>query len=82
MMSGNSSTTHYHLTQIFDTLENQKDKNAYYRLEPEILTANTEMDNASPENLTKLNEDALNYISQREVDQQLTDIARKLIENE
>lgn len=81
MMSGNSSTTHYHLTQIFDTLEQQEDKESYYRFEPEVHTADSAMDNASPENLTKLKEDALTYISQKEIDEQLTDIARKLVAN-
>ncbi len=82
MMSGNSSTTHYHLNQIFDTLKDIADKNAYYRLEPELLTADTEMDNASVENLRRLKEDALNFISNKTIDQQLTTIAQKLIEND
>jgi hypothetical protein len=55
MMSGNSQTVHYHLTQIFDTL-NTKNKKDYHRLQPKILTANPEMDNASVENLIKLKE--------------------------
>lgn len=79
MMSGNSQTVHYHLTQIFDTLglDNEKD---YHRLEPKILTADSEMDNASVENLRKLKEDALSYISNSDVDKELDDIVEKLIQ--
>lgn len=80
MMSGNSEATHYHLSQIFDTLNQQFDKDCYHRLEPEIKSADSQMDNASPKNLKSLNEDALNYISQKEIDEELDLIARKLIE--
>lgn len=79
MMSGNSEATHYHLSQIFDTLQRQFDKNCYHRLEPEIKSADSQMDNASEENLKKLNEDVLNYISQKEIDKELDLIAKKLI---
>jgi len=81
MMSGNSSATHYHLTQIFDTLEDQYDKSCYHRLEPEVISANSQMDNASVENLKLLEEDALNYVSKTEIDKELNDIAKKLMEN-
>ena len=80
MMSGNSEATHYHLAQIFDTLKSQYDKNCYHRLEPEIKSAVSQMDNASPKNLKKLNEDALNYIHQKEIDEELDLIAKKLID--
>ncbi len=80
MMSGNSEATHYHLSQIFDTLKLQFDKDCYHRLEPVIKLADSQMDNASPENLKKLKEDALNYISQNEIDEELDLIAKKLIE--
>lgn len=81
MMSGNSSATHYHLIQIFDTLKKLYDKNCYHRLEPEVISADSQMDNASVKNLKLLEEDALNYVSKAEVDDELNDIAKKLLEN-
>lgn len=80
MMSGSSSTTHYHLEKIYDTLALQTDKNNYHRLEPLVKSADPQMDNASPDNLLKLKEDALSYISNEKVNQELDTIARKLIE--
>ena len=81
MMSGNSSATHYHLTQIFDTLKKQYDKGCYHRLEPEVISADSQMDNASVENLKLLKEDALNYVSKPEIDKELNVIAKKLLDN-
>jgi patatin-like phospholipase/acyl hydrolase len=78
MMSGNSQTVHYHLKQIFETL-NENDKKDYHRLEPEIITADSEMDNASVKNLQKLKEDGLSYISNPNVDKELDHIVEKLI---
>jgi len=78
MMSGNSQTVHYHLKQIFGTL-NDVDKNDYHRLEPEVITADKEMDNGSIENMTKLKEDALSYLSNRDIDKELDVIVGKLI---
>jgi hypothetical protein len=77
-MSGNSKTVHHHLEQIFGTLE-EHDQKDYHRLEPEIITADTEMDNASPENLQKLKEDGLSYISIQSIDKELDAIVEKLI---
>lgn len=79
MMSGNSQTVHYHLQQIFGTL-NDNDKNDYHRLEPKVRTANIEMDNASIENMTKLKDDAISYLDLEEVDKELDRIVEKLIE--
>ena len=81
MMSGSSTSTDYHLDQIFDTLD-ENDKAAYYRLEPEVINADNAMDNASIENLKRLEEDALTYIADKTVDEKLDQIARKLIDNE
>lgn len=78
MMSGNSETVHYHLKQIFDTLS-KRDKADYYRLEPTLGNASSEMDNASPKNLVALEEAAKSYISKPEVDKCLDDIATKLL---
>jgi len=78
MMSGNSETVHHHLKQIFDTLK-PADKKDYYRLEPEVITASYEMDDASIENLRNLESDALNYIAKKNVAKQLNEIADKLL---
>lgn len=79
MMSGNSTTVHYHLKQIYGTLS-EEDKGDYYRLEPEVKSADPEMDNASKENMTLLKEDALTYLSRRENDEELDEIVQKLIQ--
>lgn len=78
MMSASSQTVHYHLKQIFDTLSNDL-KNNYYRIEPKVIRADVEMDNASVENMQKLEEDALSFISNEDNDQQLNEIVKKLI---
>lgn len=77
MMSGNAKTVHHHLDQIYKTLRPQ-DMKDYHRLEPELIQADTAMDNGSIENMTKLKEDALSYISKSEVDEQLDEITEKL----
>lgn len=79
MMSGNSETVHHHLEQIYDTLST-KDKADYYRLEPELEKANNDMDDASTENLKALEEAAIIFISKDKVDEQLDEIADKLLE--
>lgn len=80
MMSGNSRTVHYYLNQIYNSLDDESDKKDYYRLEPELLKADTEMDNASQENMKKLKDDALNYLCVDKNDRQLDEIAAKLLE--
>ena len=78
MMSGNSTTVDYHLKQIYSTLEEEHHSD-YYRLEPPVLTADSQMDNASIENMNLLKEDALSYLSKGDVDAQLDEIVEKLI---
>lgn len=78
MMSGNAQAVHYHLTQIYDTLS-PKDKKDYHRLDPELLRSDPEMDNASIDNMRKLNEDALSYLAKPEKDKELNDIRDKLL---
>jgi patatin-like phospholipase/acyl hydrolase len=79
LMSGNSETVDYHLKQIFDAAYGSEN-NDYYRLEPKVLTADNEMDNASKENMTDLRNDALTFVSNEDIDQELNEIAEKLIE--
>ncbi|MFD0932228.1 CBASS cGAMP-activated phospholipase [Psychroflexus salinarum] len=81
MMSGSSISTDYHLNQIFDTLD-EKDKTYYYRLEPKVITAENAMDNATPDNLQRLKDDALTYIAEPAVDAMLNEIAKRLVEND
>lgn len=78
MMSGNAKTVHHHLDQIFKTLP-KKDQQDYHRLEPTIISADSAMDNASIENMTKLKEDTLSYISQPSIDKEINQIVDKLI---
>ena len=80
MMSGSSITTHYHLSKIYDTLASLSDKKNYHRLEPVVKSADSQMDNASKQNLIALKDDALSYVSKEEVDDELDVIAKKLIE--
>nr|WP_319399526.1 patatin-like phospholipase family protein [uncultured Carboxylicivirga sp.] len=87
MMSGNSKTVDHHLQQIYKSLideSNPDDKNAqdYYRLEPKLLTANNDMDNASIENMNKLKEDALTFLSDEDNNIILDEIVDKLIRYE
>ncbi|PZX49113.1 patatin-like phospholipase family protein [Algoriphagus chordae] len=81
MMSGNSTTVDYHLKQIYGTL-NQTDSTDYHRLEPVLKEANPEMDDASLENIIKLKEDALSFISQPQIDAELDIIIDKLLKYE
>jgi patatin-like phospholipase/acyl hydrolase len=53
MMSGASDTVDFQLLQIFDSIDEKKN---YIRIDPEMGEADTEMDNASPENLKALEE--------------------------
>jgi patatin-like phospholipase/acyl hydrolase len=79
MMSGNSRTVDYHLKQIFSTLSSAEDRSNYHRLQPDIMTADSQMDNASPENMRKLKEDALRFLAKEDVHKELNKIADKLI---
>jgi len=78
MMSASSQTVHYHLKQIYNTLDAELSEN-YYRLEPRVISADAEMDNASIENMQKLKEDALSYISGEDKNKELDEIVEKLI---
>jgi len=80
-MSGNSETVHYHLRQIFDTLSNQ-DKADYYRLEPGLGNANDEMDDASTKNLKALEEAAISFVSESDINKKLDEIVIKLLKYE
>ena len=54
MMSGVSETVHYQLMQIFQAIEKP---NQYLRVNYELVDANPELDDASPENIVALQQD-------------------------
>lgn len=63
LMSGNSDTVAYELKQLYSTLEGA-DKNDYYRIEPGLLEASSQMDDAGAENIVHLRDAGLHYIQQ------------------
>lgn len=77
MMSGNSETVNYQLQQIYNTLE-EKDSMDYYRLQPQLIHAESAMDQASPENLKALHDDGLASVEHYKTE--LDEIVSKLIE--
>ncbi|MAX79678.1 MAG: patatin [Crocinitomicaceae bacterium] len=78
MMSGNSETVDYQLKQIYETLPKEYSED-YYRIQPKINLADSEMDNAELSNLTALHEDGLAAVVQYK--DQLDAIAKKLVKN-
>jgi len=78
LMSGNSETVAYQLTQMYLTLEPQFQKN-YYRLEPGLKEACSEMDIATEENIGNLYQAGLTYVHNN-IDQ-LEAIARDILEH-
>ena len=60
MMSGNSETVDYQLSQIFDATNNS---DYYHRIQPGLGEANSQMDDVSAQNLTALHQAGLEYIS-------------------
>ena len=78
LMSGNSETVAYQLTQMYLTLDEQFQKN-YYRLEPGLKEACSEMDEATKENIENLYQAGLTYVHDN-IDL-LEEIAEKILEN-
>lgn len=78
LMSGNSETVDYQLCQMYKTL-NAEDAANYYRLEPSLREALSEMDNVSNQNLGNLKQAGLWYINGHK--KQLDEIADKLFAN-
>jgi patatin-like phospholipase/acyl hydrolase len=77
MMSGASDTVDYQLRQIFDAIDSNQN---YIRISPEIGQADTEMDNASPENLQELKEAGI--ATAEKYDTQLEYIADYLVNSQ
>ena len=61
MMSGNSETVTYQLKKLFEA---GKNPTGFVRLEPGLHNANSEMDDASPQNLAALREAAIKFITE------------------
>lgn len=78
MMSGNSETVDYQLKQIYETLP-VEDCEDYYRVQPKLLHATSDMDNAALENIRALYEDGLASVEFYK--EQLDEIVEKLIAN-
>ncbi|HSC52754.1 MAG TPA: patatin-like phospholipase family protein [Phnomibacter sp.] len=78
MMSGNSETVDYHLQKMFNTLSAEDEKD-YYRLEPALQDASSEMDDVTPENLKNLHEAGLYYVAKN--DALIEEIVTKLIKH-
>ncbi len=78
LMSGNSETVDYQLSQMYKTLTGNN-KNDYYRLEPSLREAFPEMDLASTINLENLRQAGLWFINKNK--EMLDDIAAKILTN-
>ena len=76
MMSGVADTVDYQLRQIYDAVGKP---GQYLRIEPELFTADSRMDNASMENLNKLRKDGAK--NAEIFDKELTKFAKMLIDN-
>ncbi|GMQ27005.1 patatin-like phospholipase family protein [Algoriphagus sp. oki45] len=76
MMSGNSETVDYQLAKIYGTLSG-KNSEDYYRIEPKIINASSDMDKADLGNLKALEEDG--KLSVMAFEEKLNEIAQKLI---
>ncbi len=71
LMSGNSETVDYQLRQMYLTLDSSADQADYYRLEPGLKEACSEMDIATADNINKLFQAGLSYVrdNAKELDQ-------------
>ncbi|MEZ4888977.1 MAG: patatin-like phospholipase family protein, partial [Crocinitomicaceae bacterium] len=78
MMSGNSETVDYELKQMYSTLD-AKDEADYYRIQPQLYTADHALDNADAKNLEALHQDGLANVEQFQ--NTLDEIIGKLIAN-
>lgn len=63
MMSANSETVDYQIRKIF---ENTGNSDNYVRLEPELVSADSSMDNATPKNMDALKQDTGLFIANNE----------------
>ena len=78
LMSGNSETVGYQLQQMYGTLE-PADRADYFRLEPGLFEACSEMDVVTPENITNLQQAGLKYVHDNQ--QMLSNLADRILAN-
>lgn len=78
LLSANSETVDYQISQMYQTLGKRNQKN-YYRINPSLKNASPDMDNVKPKNIENLIQAGLNYIHENKG--QLNQIAKKLIRN-
>ena len=78
LMSGNTETVDYQLAQMYETLSG-KNKNNYYRLEPSLREALSEMDLATSANLENLKQAGLWFVNKN--NETLDEIAGKIYDN-
>ena len=79
LMSGNSETVAYQLTQMYLTLDPENQKN-YHRMEPDLKEACSEMDIATTENVNNLYQAGLSFVHDNK--SLLEQIADSLLEND
>ncbi len=79
LMSGNSETVAFQLTEMYLTLEEEFQKN-YYRIEPGLKEACSEMDEATAQNINNLYQAGLTYVHDNI--NVLEEIADKILEND
>ncbi|MBO9618127.1 MAG: patatin-like phospholipase family protein [Niabella sp.] len=79
LMSGNAETVDYQLKQIYGTLSH-KDSKDYYRLEPPLHEALSDMDNATSVNVEHLRQAGLLFIEKNQP--MLDEIVTKVLENQ
>ncbi|AHF16596.1 patatin-like phospholipase family protein [Niabella soli] len=79
LMSGNAETVDYQLKQIYGTLSH-KDSKDYYRLEPPLHEALSDMDNATAVNVEHLRQAGLLFIEKNQA--MLDEIVAKVLANQ
>jgi patatin-like phospholipase/acyl hydrolase len=78
LMSASSETVDYQLTKMYQTLD-PADQKDYYRIEPGLHEACSEMDDVSSENLENLKQAGLYYVDKHQP--LLEEIAAKVVAN-
>jgi len=79
LMSGNSETVAYQLMQMYRR-QDTEDQNHYFRLEPELKEACSEMDIATEDNINNLYQAGLTFVFENK--KQLEKIAARILEND
>jgi len=77
MMTGQSQTTHYQLTQIFDAVHRPSN---YVRLDTPLHGASDALDDASPANIAKLKADVKSFLADANAQQALQNAVDHLLQ--